>query len=98
MAAKVTLVDVEGPTSIHIGAEITDGGDLVVSGQDLRQAPREAFGETDYEYWLKIKAPFKDHLLLALMETLYSGNTSVVSELKDYLYSKGIPCEFDSYA
>ena len=98
MTAKVRLVQADGPTSIRVDAEITDEGDLLLSGQDLGAAPQEAFGDSDYEYWLKIKAPFKDHLLLALMETLYSGNTSVVSELKDYLYSKGIPCEFDSYA
>jgi len=54
-------------------------------------------GDSEYEYWLRIRASNKDKVLLALIEKLYSGNTSLISELKDYLESKGIPCEFHSY-
>jgi hypothetical protein len=97
MTDKVRLVHFEGTTTIHIDAEITDEGDLLFSGQDLGQAPRELWGDSDYEYWLTIMAPNKDQVLLALIEKLYSGNPSLISELKDYLESKGIPCEFHSY-
>lgn len=97
MKNKVRLVHTKGATSIHIDAEITDKGDLLLSGQDVGQAPRELLGDSDYEYWLTIRAPNKDQVLLALIQKLYAGNTSVISELKDYLESKGIPCEFSSY-
>jgi len=97
MTDEVRLVHVEGTTSIHIDAGITDEGDLLFSGQDLGQAPRELLGDSEYEYWLRIRASNKDKVLLALIEKLYSGNTSLISELKDYLESKGIPCEFHSY-
>ena len=97
MTDKVRLVHVEGTTSIHIDAEITDKGDLLFSGQDLGQAPLEVWGDLDYEYWLRIMAPNKDQVLLALIQKLYSGNTSLISEFKGYLESKGIPCEFSSY-
>lgn len=97
MIKKVTLVDVKGPTSIHIEAEITDSGDLLLSGQDLGKAPRKFFGDSDYEYWLRISASNKDQVLLALIEKLYSGNPSLISQLREYLQSKGIPSEFSSY-
>ena len=98
MANKVSLVRVEGPTSIYIDADINDEGDLLFSGQDIGDAPRKAFGDSDYEYWLMIRAPHKDQLLLALIEKIYSGNTKLISEIKDYLESKGIPCQFFSYS
>jgi len=97
MIKKVRLVDLAGPTSIHIEAEITDQGDLLISGQDLGDAPKEIFGDSDYEYWLRIKAADKDQLLLALIEEIYSGNTRLISELQEYLNAKKIPSEFTSF-
>ena len=97
MPETVSLVQVKGPTSIYIDAEITDEGDLLFSGQDIGQAPSETFGDSDYEYWLYIKAASKDRVLLALIEKLYSGNTKLISEFMEYLKSKEIPYEFHSY-
>src|SRR5688572_15022591 len=97
MPRKVSLVDVEGPTSVYIDAEITAAGDLLLSGQHLGEAPRAVFGDSDYEYWLEIPAASKDDLLLALIETRYSGNASLISDLKQYLEARGIPCQFASY-
>ena len=97
MKNKANLVHIEGPTSIYIDAEITDSGDLLLSGQDLGAAPQKFFGDSDYEYRLRVGAAHKDRLLLALLEKLYSGNPSVVSQLREYLDSKGIPAEFSTY-
>lgn len=98
MTNKVSLVRIEGPTSIHIDAEITDKRDLLYPGQDVGDTPREVFGDSDYEYWLLIKARDKDQALLAIIEKLYSGNPKMISEVQEYLRSRGIPCEFHSYA
>ncbi|MGD8584725.1 MAG: hypothetical protein PVH65_10090 [Chloroflexota bacterium] len=95
---KVNLVQVKGPTSIYIDVEITDEGDLLFSGQDIGKAPEEFFGDSDYEYWLLVKAAQKDQLLLALIERFYSGNTRVISELREFLNARGIANEFDSYS
>lgn len=98
MTVRVNLVRLKGPTSIYIDVEITEEGDLLFSGQDIGHAPMEAFGDSDYEYWLLVKAEHKDQVLLALLEKFYSSNTRVISELREYLNAKGIPNEFDSYA
>jgi hypothetical protein len=97
MTAKVKLVDTKGATPISIGAEIIDEGDLLISDQDIGQAPCEMFGDSDYDYFLRIRSPNKDQVLLDLIEKLYGGNRSLVSQLKQYLASKNIPCEFYSY-
>ena len=97
MTDKVKLVEIEGATSRYIDAEINDKGDLLLSGQDIGEAPREVWDEDQYEYWLTVRATNKDRVLLALLEKLYAGHPSVISELKHYLESKDIPCEFFNY-
>jgi hypothetical protein len=97
MTHKVKLVEIESSTSRYVDAEITDKGDLLISGHDTGEAPRKIWQEDNYEYWLTVRAADKDRVLLALLEKLYAGKPSVVSKLKHYLESKDIPCEFFSY-
>lgn len=97
MSKTVKLVRQGGATSIHIDVRIDDKGDLLFSGQDIGDAPEEVFGDLDYEYWLTVPAAEKDRVLLALVEKLYAGNASVVSEFREFLESKDIPCHFHSY-
>lgn len=66
MAHKVELVSVTGPTSVYINAEINEDGDLVLSGQDVGEAPRAMFGDSDYEYWLTVRGEHKDAVFHAL--------------------------------
>lgn len=98
MSEEVLLVEQRGSTSIYISVKITDDSDLLFSGHDLGDAPKELFGDSDYEYWLMIKAVDKDQMLLGVIEKLYSGNTTLISELMEFLKSKDIPYDFHSYA
>jgi hypothetical protein len=97
MTDKVTLVDIRGASSRYIYAEITDKGDLLLEGYDNGEAPLKAWVEDGYDFFLTVIAPHKDRVLLALLEKFYAGNPSVISELKHYLESKDIPCEFFNY-
>ena len=97
MSEPVKLVSQGGSTSIHIDARIEESGDLVISGQDIGDAPEEFFGDLDYEYWLTVPAAGKDGLLLALIEKHYAGDLSVVSKLRELMEEKRIPCKFHSH-
>jgi len=67
------------------------------SGYDLGDAPQLTYGDSDYEYWLRIAAVDKDQVLLALIEKLYSGNLLVISKFKEYLDTMAIPNQFYSF-
>jgi len=97
MVEKIKLVEYRGPTSVFVDVEITKEGDLLFSGQDIGDAPKQFFDDSDYEYWMRIPAGEKDRVLLVLIEKLYSGNTSVVSEFRAFLNDKGIPYRFDTF-
>ncbi|GAI24511.1 unnamed protein product, partial [marine sediment metagenome] len=43
------------------------------------------------------RSEHKDDVLLALMEKLYGGNASAVSDFREFLKSRGIPNEFDTW-
>jgi hypothetical protein len=97
MNEPIELVNQGGSTSIHIDVRIEKNGDLRFSGQDIGDAPEEIFGDLDYEYWLTVPAAEKDKLLLALIEKHYAGNSTVISEMREFMESKQISCEFFSY-
>jgi hypothetical protein len=94
---RVVLVELPGETSIRISAEILENGDLQLSGQDIGKAPLEIFGDSDYEYWLRVPAAQKDQLLLALIELLYKGDAAAISKMREELVARKVPCEFSSY-
>ena len=93
----LTLGAGHGPTHIRIDVEITERGALCFSGQDVGEAPQKYWGDQDYEYWLTVDAADKDRVLLALVDKLYSGNASLISDIQDLLESEGIRGTFSSY-
>ena len=70
---KVKLVTRPGETSVFIDAEIDEKGNLVLSGQDIGKAPKDWFGDSDYEYWLVVAASDKDHVLSILLGQVAGG-------------------------
>jgi hypothetical protein len=87
----------DAPTYTHISVEIMSDGVLRFSGQDMGETPERLFGADEYEYWLIVEAIDKDRTLLALIDKLYAGNLSVISEFQSLLGSEGIPSKFWSY-
>jgi hypothetical protein len=94
---EVELVRMQGPTRIHVEAKLNEKGDLVLSGQDIGQGPKELLGSSDLEYFLTVRREHKDALLLALLEQVYRDDACAVSRLGDLLAAKGIPGEFFSF-
>lgn len=63
---EIELYRERGETSRIVSAEITSGGDLLVITQDLGKAPKEAWGDSDYEFWVQVAAEHKALVLEAL--------------------------------
>jgi hypothetical protein len=89
---KIRLYEARGKESVTaISAELMDNGDLIVSGYDLGQLPQDFWREDSFEFWVTVPRKHKDHMLLVLIDKLYQGNPSAVSEFRELVKSTGIP-------
>ena len=70
---KVKLVARPGETSVFIDAEIDEKGNLLLSGQDIGKAPKDWFGDSDYEYWVVVAASDKERVLSILLGQVAGG-------------------------
>ena len=98
MPKRIRLYEEQGGTSRFIDAEIGEGGDLLVVGQDVGKAPREWWGDSDYEFWVSVESERKDDVLLALLERLCRGSPSALDEFRKLLESRAINFEFVTWA
>ena len=87
---KVQLYEGQGETSRYIDAEINKDGDLVIFGQDVGKAPREFFGDSDYEFWAHVPAKYKGDVFHILLEKLNTSNIEVGDEFRDFMRSRKI--------
>jgi len=94
---KIQLYEERGETSRHIDVEVTEDGNLVMSGQDVGKAPQEWWGDADYEFWVFVPGEHKDEVLLALIEQVYGNNPSAIEEFRALLESQGISFEFGTW-
>jgi hypothetical protein len=68
-------------------ARIDNDGDLMLEGYDVGEAPKEFWGDSDYEYYRVIKKDHKDTILRSLIKE----RSDTQSEYKRWLRKKGIP-------
>ncbi len=63
---RTELYSERGETSRFVTVEITGDGDLVMMTQDVGKAVEEHWGDSDYEFWVQVKAAHKRQVLEAL--------------------------------
>ena len=91
---EITLIESKTDRcSSSLVARIDDEGNLVLEGYDTGELVREWWGDSDYEYWLKVADDDKDTVLLWLIKERFKDD----SEFKEWLNSKGIPNQFQSW-
>ena len=94
---KVVLRERTSPDGNDISrltAYVDEKGCLVLEGYDLGNFVEEVWGDSDYEYWRKVKPEFLETVLLQLIKDRFSSD----GDFHSWLREKGIPDEFDSWA
>lgn len=76
---------------------IDDAGQLVLEAVDGGESVRKIWGDSDYEYWVKITPEWRDAVLLHLIKEWFSQR-AVSSQFMRWLKERGIPYEFYSHA
>src|SRR5438552_3506468 len=93
--AVVTLREHRGPGGevSRLEAYVEEGGDLVIEGYDLGKGVEEVWGDSDYEYWRRVKRGHVPAVLLQLIKERFSSDVA----FHKWLSEKGIPDEFSSW-
>ena len=73
--------------------EIKEDGTLVFEGVDGGAGIEKLYGDSDFEYWLQIKAEDKNLVLLHLIKSQFTS----VHDFKKWLVERGIKAEFSCY-
>jgi hypothetical protein len=55
-------------TSSYAAISFTEQGDLRLSAQDVGDGPRESWGDSDYEWWVTVRATETPRLLALLRD------------------------------
>ncbi len=83
----------DGKNARHVSARVEDSWDLVLSGQDMGETVEQVFRESEYEYWLTVRAGDVPKVLLELMKERFKDET----DFRGWLETKGIPSEFHNW-
>jgi hypothetical protein len=88
----------EGENFRSIIVRMTREGGLEVEAQDMGKLVEEMWGDSDYEFWVKIPAEALPRLAMALVKQLYGGKASAVDDLRALCEAEGVPHSFDHWA
>jgi len=97
---KITIYDRYYGKNEHQVLEIfiDENGNLVFEGYDIGDFVKEYWGDSDYEYWLSIKAEHVLTVLLSLIKECFDkGLFKNDSEFRSWLEKNGIPSNFQSW-
>lgn len=93
-AARVKLHELRQQGSLSVlEAYLDDQGDLVLEGYDCGPQVTARLGDSDYEYWRRVRQPHVARVLLELLKERFDSDV----KFHEWLQSKGIPDEFSSW-
>lgn len=93
---QLALRDEEEFTSIDL--VLKDDGTLDLSGQDMGPIVRQVWGDSDYEYGVRIAAADLPRLAFALIAEHYRGDLSAVQKVRELAERHNINPEYWDWA
>lgn len=88
----------EGENFRSIMITLEPNGTIMMDTQDIGPAVQQVFGDSDYEFWVRIPPEAVGRLAFALLKKLYAGRERAVDELRDLCAAEGIPHEGGTWA
>jgi hypothetical protein len=88
----------EGTAFRRIDLRLKDDGEIVLEGQDMGPAVETIWGDTDYEYWVRVAPLSLPKLAFELLREKFLGRLDAVTAFRDWCRAHGVEHEFDNYA
>ena len=88
----------EGEHFRSIVVRMTRDGGLEVEAQDMGKLVEEVWGDSDYEFWVKVPPEAVPRLAMALVKKIYAGRADAIDDLRALCEAEGVPHTFDHWA
>jgi hypothetical protein len=88
----------EGRQFRRVDLILNDDGAVALEGQDMGPAVETVWGDTDYEYWVRVAPPSLPKLTIELLREKFAGRLDAVSAFRDWCQAHGVEHEFGNYA
>jgi len=99
MAEQATaLARQEGPEFRSVHLIIEDGGCIRLEAQDMGTTVENGWGDSDYEFAVRVKPASLAKLAFELLREKFSGQLGAVDAFRDWCKSHDVEYEFDSWA
>ena len=98
MASQMTeIARQEGTEFRRVDLMLKDDGAIVLEGQDMGPTVEAVWGDSDYEYWVRVAPPSLPKLAFELLREKFSGQLGAVDAFRDWCTTHGVQHEFDSW-
>ncbi len=99
MASQVIeIARQEGTEFRRVDLMLKDDGTIVLEGQDMGPTVEEVWGDTDYEYWVRVAPPSLPKLAFELLREKFAGRLDAVQAFRDWCLAHGVEHKFGNYA
>ena len=88
----------EGTEFRRVDLMLKGDGAIVLEGQDMGPAVEAVWGDTDYEYRVRVAPPALPKLAFALLAEKFAGRLDAVTAFRDWCRTHGVEHEFGNYA
>lgn len=98
MASQVIeIARQEGRQFRRVDLVLKDDGTVALEGQDMGPAVEAVWGDTDYEYWVRVAPPLPK-LAFELLREKFAGQLDAVTAFRNWCRARGVEHEFGNYA
>jgi len=99
MASQVIeIARQEGTEFRRVDLMLKDDGAIVLEGQDMGPAVEQIWGDTDYEYWVRVAPASLPKLAFELLREKFAGRLDAGEAFRDWCRVHGVEHEFGNYA
>jgi len=99
MSSHVTeIARQEGTEFRSVRLTLEDGGAIKMDTQDIGPTVEEIWGDSDYEFWVRVAPAALPKLAFELLREKFVGHLGAVNAFRDWCKAHGVEHEFGSWA
>jgi hypothetical protein len=87
----------EGTEFRSVRLTLEDDGAIKMDAQDIGPTVTEFWGDSDYEFWVRVPPASLPKLAFELLREKFAGQLGAIDALRTWCEAHGIAHEFDSW-